>query len=288
MDAGIATEENILWLKDHLYDYIVVSRRKKIEVPSEMVTVREDNRRLIRAALVHDAGEAMLICHSTDKEIKETGIENRFEHRFEEGLGRIHRALEKKHGTKRYDKVMEKIGRLKERNRRIARRYEITVTKNDKDLATAVTWQRKNEEHHPGVYVLRSNRTDLTETQFFDIFSLLTDIEDAFRSMKSELGLRPVYHQKEHRSDGHLFITVLAYHILQTIRFTLRNQKIYDSWSTIRKALSSHVRLTTTMKRDDGRVIHIRKSSSPEHSHKRIYDALHLSHYPGKTMKAIL
>jgi transposase len=246
MDAGIATEENILWLKDHSYDYIVVSRKKKIEVPLEMVTVREDNRRVIRAALIHEGDEATLVCHSTDKEIKETGIENRFERRFEEGLGRIRQALEKKHGMKRYDRVLEKIGRLKERNRRIARRYEITVTKNDKDLATAVTWQRKNEEHHPGVYALRSNRLDLDETQFFDIFSLLTDIEDAFRSMKSELGLRPVYHQKEHRSDGHLFITVLAYHLLQTIRFTLRKEKIRESWSTVRTVLSSHVRLTTT------------------------------------------
>jgi len=287
MDAGIATKENILWLKDHGYDYIVVSRTKKIEVPEDMVTVREDNRRLIRAGLVRHGDEATLVCHSTDKEIKETGIENRFERRFEEALTRVHNALGKKNGMKRYDKVMEKIGRLKERNRRIARRYEITITKN-KDIVTAVTWQRKEVEHHPGVYVLRSNRTDLTETEFFDIFSLLTDIEDAFRSMKSELGLRPVYHQKEHRSDGHLFITVLAYHILQTIRFALRRQKISDSWSTIRKVLSSHVRLTTTMRRDDGRVIHIRTSSSPEASHKRIYDALHLSHRPGKTVKTIL
>src|SRR5271169_1098380 len=288
MDAGIATKENILWLKDHLYDYVVVSRASKIEVPLEMVTVREDDRRLIRAGFIHHADEAMLVCHSSDKEKKEAGIENRFERRFEEGLGRIHQALGKKHGIKRHDRVMEKIGRLKERNRRISRRYEITVTKNDKNIVTAVTWQRKKEDYHPGVYVLRSNRMDFTETQFFDIFSLLTDIEDAFRSMKSELGLRPVYHQKEDRSDGHLFITVLAYHILQTIRFTLRRQHIHDSWSTIRKALASHVRLTTTMKRDDGKVIHLRKSSSPEASHKRIYDALCILHRPGKTVKTVL
>jgi hypothetical protein len=172
MDAGIATEDNILWLKAHLYDYMVVSRKKKIEAPLEMVTVREDNRRLIRAGLIHEAGEAMLVCHSTDKEIKEAGIDNLFERRFEEGLKRVHNALHKKHGVKLYDKVWEKIGRLKERNRRIARRYEITVEKDDKNLVTAVTWQRKNEEYHPGVYILRSNRTDFTETQFFDIFSL--------------------------------------------------------------------------------------------------------------------
>jgi hypothetical protein len=68
----------------------------------------------------------------------------------------------------------------------------------------------------------------------------------------------------------------------------LRRQNIHDSWSTIRKALSSHVRLTTTMKRDDGRVIHLRKSSSPEAGHKRIYDALRISPHPGKTVKTAL
>jgi transposase len=259
MDAGIATKENILWLKEHRYDYLVVCRTKKVDVPAEMVTVREDSRRLIRAALLYD-GEATLVCHSTDKEIKETGIENRFEARFEEELGKVHSALGKKYGTKHYDKVVEKIGRLKERYRRISRRYEITVTKKnrdpaavmkkDRDLATAVTWQRKNEEHHSGVYLLRSNRLDLTEREFFDIFAMLKDIEDAFRSMKSGLGLRPVYHQRENRADGHLFITVLAYHVMQAIRVTLRNRRISESWATIRRTLSSHVRVTTTVKRD--------------------------------------
>jgi transposase len=286
VDAGIATEDNITWLKDH-YDYIVVSRKKKIDALPEMVTVREDNRRCIHAGIIRTDNEATLICHSTDKEIKETGIQNRFEKRFEEELTKVHNTLNKKHGTKNYGKVLEKIGRLKERYKRIARRYEITVTKNE-NLATSVTWQRKQEEHYPGMYTLRSNRLDLTEQEFFNIFSMLTDIEDAFRSMKSELGLRPVYHQKEHRTGGHLFITVIAYHIMQTIRYSLKNKQINDSWSTIRKVLSTHVRITTTIKRDDGRVIHIRKSTRPEPVHIRIYDALHLSHHPGKTIKTIL
>jgi len=286
VDAGIATEDNIAWLKDR-YDYIVVSRKKKIDVLPEMVIVREDNRRCIHAGVIRTDNEATLICHSTDKEIKETGIQNRFEKRFEEELTKVHDTLNKKHGTKNYDKVLEKIGRLKERYKRIARRYEITVEKNI-NLATSVTWQRKQEEHYPGMYALRSNRLDFTEQEFFNIFSMLTDIEDAFRSMKSELGLRPVYHQKEHRTDGHLFITVIAYHIMQTIRYSLKNKQINDSWSTIRKVLSTHVRITTTMKRDDGRVIHIRKSTRPEPVHTRIYDALHLPHRPGKTIKTIL
>lgn len=286
IDAGIATEQNILWLKDR-YDYIVVSRKKKIDALPEMVAVREDTRRCIRAGIIRTADEATLVCHSTDKEIKETGIQNRFEQRFEGELTKVHSTLTKKHGTKSYDKVIEKIGRLKERYKRIARRYEITVAKTD-NLAASVTWQRKQEERHPGIYVLRSNRLDFTEQEFFDIFSLLTDIEDAFRSIKSELGLRPVHHQKECRTEGHLFITVIAYHIMQTIRYALKNKQINESWSTIREALSTHVRITTTMKRDDGRAIHIRKSTTPEPFHIKIYDALHLSQRPGRTVKTIL
>ena len=132
------------------------------------------------------------------------------------------------------------------------------------------------------------NRLDFKEREMFDIFAMLTDIEDTFRSMKSELGLRPVYHQKEYRCDGHLFITVLAYHVAHAIRVQLRKLGIAQSWATIRKGLSTHMRITTTAKRDDGKVIHIRKSTRPEPFHRKIYDALHLSHRPGKTMKTII
>ena len=288
MDAGLATENNILWLKAQGYEYIVVSRKKTREAPDEMVTVREDRRKLIRAALAQNDHEVILYCHSTDKQIKEEGIKNRFEQRFEEALEKVGQSLHKKHGTKRYDRVLEKIGRLKERFRRVARRYEIAVDQDGKNLATAIRWERKEQPDTCGVYCLRSNRLDFKEQEMFDIFSMLTDIEDTFRSMKSELGLRPIYHQKEHRSDGHLFLTVLAYHIAHAICFRLREKGINHNWGTIRKGLSTQVRITTTMKTNDGKVIHIRKSTRPESFHLTIYDALGLSHRPGKTIKTIL
>ena len=294
VDAGLATEANLQWLKDRRYGYIAVSRKKKSEMPQgiEMVTVREDNQRLIRAALMNnqDAQEIELYCHSTAKEAKEEGIKNRFEKRFEEELKKVRAALSKNRGTKRYEKVIEKIGRLKERFKRVARRFEINVDKEeDTDRVTAITWERKEQNHRSGFYCLRSNQLDFKEQKLFDIFNMLTDIEEAFRSMKSELGLRPVYHQNEHRGDGHLFIiTVLAYHILHTIRFKLRKQGITSSWATIRKELSTHERISTTIKRDDGKTIHIRKSSRPEPCHVRIYNALRLPHRAGKTIKTIL
>lgn len=292
VDAGLATEVNLQWLKGYQYSYIVVSR-KQTEMPPglSMVAVREDKQRLIRAALVNnqDTQEIELYCHSTAKEAKEEGIKNRFEKRFDEELKKVRAALGKKRGTKRYEKVLEKIGRLKERFKRVARRYEINVDKEDNtDKAAAITWERKEESSQSGFYCLRSNQLDFKEQKLFDIFSMLTDIEDAFRSMKSELGLRPIYHQKENRADGHLFITVLAYHILHTIRFKLRKNGITHSWLTIRKELATHARISTTIKRDDGKIIHIRKSSRPELFHVQIYNALNLPHRAGKTIKTIL
>ena len=117
---------------------------------------------------------------------------------------------------------------------------------------------------------------------------MLLDLEDAFRSMKSELGLRPVYHQSEYRCDGHLFITVLAYHVLHSIRLKLKSHGITHSWSTIRSRLATHYRVTTSMKRSDGKMLYVRKTAKPEECHTIIYDALGLPRRPGKISKALL
>jgi len=256
----------------------------------EMVKVREDNRRVIRAAVrIQASGEMEVFCHSTAKEIKERGIKNRFERRFEDNLTQVRNSLHKKYGTKKYDKVLEKIGRLKERYRRVARRYEISIEKDDKSAnAINITWRMKQLDDTSGYYVLRSNLTDKNEKEVFDIFTMLLDLEDAFRSMKSELGLRPVYHQSEYRCDGHLFITVLAYHVLHSIRLNLKKHGITHSWSTMRSRLATHYRVTTSMKRSDGKMLYVRKTAKPEECHTLIYDALGLSCRPGKISKVLV
>lgn len=291
-DAGIGTKKNIKWMSDNEYHYIVVSRNRKPKIPTdiEMVKVREDDRRVIRAAVrITTTGEMEVFCHSTAKEIKERGIKNRFERRFEDKLTQVRNALNKRYGTKKYDKVLEKIGRLKERYRRVAPRYEIIVEKDDKSQnAININWRMKQIDEASGYYVLRSNLTDSNEKEVFDIFTMLLDLEDAFRSMKSELGLRPVYHQSEYRCDGHLFITVLAYHVLHSIRLKLKGHGITHSWSTIRSRLATHYRVTTSMKRSDGKMLYVRKTAKPEQCHTIIYDALGLSHRPGKISKVIL
>jgi len=293
LDAGIATEANIKWLKGNQYSYLVVSRKRKKDIPANlnMITVKEDDNTFVQAALVknEETDEIELYCHSKGKEKKEKGIKSLFQKRFEEELKKIQSALSKKNGIKRYDKVIERIGRLKERFKRVAHRYAIIIKKDSKtNKAKAIDWHLKDIENNEGVYVLRTNREKLKEGQIWNIYNMLTDIEDAFRCMKSELGFRPIHHQKELRADGHIFITVFAYHLLHAIRFKLRRQGIHLSWTTIREQLSTQVRISTIMKRKDGKMIHIRKSSRAELFHKKIYDALNLSYQPGKMVKTIL
>jgi len=295
LDAGIATEDNVKWLGDEEFRYIVVSRKKKKAIPPDvtMVAVKQDDRDqtvLVQAGLSknQDTDELELYCHSVDKEKKEEGIKNKFQERFESELMKARNALDLKNGTKRYDKVLERIGRLKERYRSVARGYKIAVEKDrETDKAKNIKWSRKETDKTSGVYCLRTNRKDLDVQQIWDIYTMLTEIEDAFRCMKSELGLRPIYHQKEARCDGHIFITVIAYHLMHTIRHKLRHRGIRFCWATIRTQLSTHVRITTTMKRKDNKVIRIRKSSKAEPVHEEIYDALNISHKPGRIVKTI-
>jgi transposase len=117
---------------------------------------------------------------------------------------------------------------------------------------------------------------------------MLTDLEAAFRSLKSELGLRPVYHQKARRVAGHLFITVLAYHIVHNIRLRLKKNGINASWERLRKEIKSQCRVTTSMRMKDGRMVYVRKATRPETRQKTIVDALGISCNPGGTVKTIV
>ena len=138
---------------------------------------------------------------------------------------------------------------------------------------------------HPGVYCLRSSETDWDEHILWRTYTTLTDVEAVFRSLKSELGLRPIYHQIPRRVEGHLFITVIAYQLVQIIRTRLRSHGASDSWSTLRRILEGQQRVTATFRRPDGQTLHVRSATQPEPGQTAIYDALGLDPIPGGIRK---
>ncbi|RLD14122.1 IS1634 family transposase [candidate division KSB1 bacterium] len=285
MDAGIASEANLGLIKSRGHDYLVVSRKHPaIKINEEdLKEIHHDQRNQVKAYLYRTEEELYLYCHSLLKKEKEASIRRFHQERFEADLKYASESLHKKRGTKKYSKVLERIGRIKEKHSKIAYFYDIQIKEQD-GLVTEISWKLKDDqrldERFSGSYFLRTSRLDLSEQEIWKLYISLTDVEDSFRSMKSELGLRPNFHQKDSRIEGHIFITVLAYHVLLIIQKYLHREDVYMRWATIRDLLSVQQRITTEMKTKDGRIIRLRQTTEPESFHYMVSNALKISPKP--------
>jgi hypothetical protein len=254
MDAGIATEDTIALIKKSGYTYVVVSLRKSYqeafwsEADEEKIPL-SDGKTTLSLKLVRTEEEAFLLCHSEAKEAKEKAILLLKEQRFERELSSIKEGLAKAKRQKKYDKIIERIGRLKERYN-VGNLYTINVEQvdgNATELQCAKNEQAQAKEDSVGTYVLRTNRLDLGGEEI---------------------------------SNAHVHVTVLAYHILAGILKKLRTAGIHHDWNTIRNTLATHVRVTTTMNTEDGHVIEVRTCTAPTEKQHTIYHKLHIKHTP--------
>ena len=295
MDRGIATEANLVWLREQGYRYLVVSRERKRHFdPERAVSIQNASGETLQLekVLSEDGKEVRLYCHSERRAKKEEAINERFVQRFEQALDKIAAGLSKPRTTKRIDKLWERIGRLKEKSRGVGQYYDIELIPDAKgEKAVELRYTRQptpgSTMTHPGVYCLRSSETDWDEETLWRSYITLTDLEAVFRSLKSELGLRPIFHHKEERADGHLFITVLAYQFVQIIRHRLADQGIHTSWRSLRQLLSGQVRVTAIFKQPNERTLHVRKASQPEGQHLTICRKLGIDMQPGGTHKYV-
>ena len=296
MDRGIATEDRLHWLREQGYRYLVVSRERTRHFDAEAALRIETASKHgvhLHKVLSDDAQEVRLYCFSEERAAKERAITERFARRFEEGLIKLSEGLSKPRTQKRLDKVWQRIGRLKENSRGIAQHYDIELdTDESAQRATAVRFTRRalpgSMMTHPGVYCLRSSETDWDEATLWRTYFTLTDLEAVFRSLKSELGLRPSYHHKPIRADGHLFITVIAYQLVQVLRTRLRQAGENSSWTTLRRILEGQQRITATFRRADGRTLHVRKATRAEPPQQALYDALGIDSTPGGIRKTLV
>jgi transposase len=296
MDRGIATEENIAWLRAQGYRYLVVSRERRRRFDAaEALDLQTAGGERVAVQRVEDvdAGEVRLYCHSEARARKEEGISTRFAQRFEAALQAMHEGLSRPRTTKRIDRLWERIGRLKEKSHGAGQHYHIEIDADaDGEKAQAIRWERRpvagSMDTHPGVYCLRTNELDWDGEQLWRTYSMLTDLEAVFRSLKSELGLRPIFHHTEARADAHLFITVLAYQFVQLIRRRLHAQEIDAGWKRLRETLNGQVRVTASFRRPDGRTLHVRKTTQAEPEQSRIYQALGIDPSPGGVRKMLV
>ena len=223
LDAGIATEENLQLIEAKGYKYLCVSRSKLKDYKTVqdrltvlMETKSKQNIRL-KAVTAERNTDYYLEVKSDAKVLKEEGMKSQFEKRFEEELQKIHTSIHSKGGIKKADKVHERIGRAKEKYPSVQQYYIIEVTSDDKTKsATEISWQ-KNEQKHAekmdgmGVYFLRTNLNVKDEVIIWNIYNTIREIENTFRTLKTDLDLRPIYHKNDDATMAHLHLGLLAY-----------------------------------------------------------------------------
>ena len=270
LDAGIATEENIGWLRERGYGWICVSKEARPAPPegdAELTLTTSAGPEVMAWKLDGDGEEVRLYAVSEAKRATEEVLLARHRARYEEALRHLHEGLTIPHRRKRYEQVMDTVGRLGERHRLVSAQYVVDVRRGEGPNATAVEWRRTKRyaarDAGAGSYVLRSSRTDWDTERIVRTYWRLTEIEATFRSLKTELGLRPIWHVKRSRIAAHLFLAVLAYHGVHLIRTRLKARDIPLSWDAVRTRLRPWVRMTTTIRETNGRLIVNRQDVRP-------------------------
>jgi hypothetical protein len=298
MDAGIAAQANLSWLREQGYQYVVVSKLRERQFDPALATeVQSAGDVTIKLQRVQGTqGEVLLYCHSPAREEKDRAIDTAKASGLEAALAKLQASLARPKGrtsTQDVATFMQRLGRAKQRFARAAQHYEITVaTDPEGKYVTAITWVKSikpgSAAAHPGVYCLRTTLVDQDNATLWRTYIMLTELESVFRSLKTDLGLRPVFHRIDRRVEGHLFISVLAYHFVHTLRLQLKAQGISDSWNTLRQTMATQRRVTVTMQRRDGRTVHVRKATRPTPRHQTLGTILKLEPNPGRTHRVLV
>ena len=300
LDAGIATNDNLQLLQTKGYAYVCVSRSKLKNYTaiadrcSVVLETKSKQQVQLKAIQTAASTDYYLEVKSPAKALKEQGMKDLFETRYEQELQKIKAALLRKGGVKKIEKVHERIGRAKEKYPSVHSYYQLQLsTNNDKTQATDLTWQKDETLHQQktdslGLYFLRTNLTLTNEVNVWKIYNTIREIESTFRCLKTELDLRPVYHKNDDSSMAHLHLGILAYWLVNTIRHQLKAKGIRNDWREITRIANTQKMITTSGQNTFDTIIQVRKCSEPNDNLKKIYDILHIKHKPFRKQKSVV
>ena len=286
MDAGIATEDNLVILSQKEYKYVVVSR-KKIKDYEPVVAGKETylmtkSKKIIRLTAVESNKytDTFLKVESPAKAMKEQGINNRHEQGYEQQLELIRQGLAKPRGIKNVDKVHQRIGRAKQKYPSVHHLYNISFTIDEvTKTVTNMQWQKDRQKveeanSHVGVYFLRTNLQDTEEALEWMIYNTIREVESTFRILKTDLDLRPIYHKNDDATMAHLNLGILAYCLVNTIRYQLKQSGIKDDWKEIKRKASTQKSVITTAQNTYDKTIQIKRCTEPTEDLKQIHTIL--------------
>ena len=291
IDAGIATEDNLEKIKSKGYNYLCVSRRRltDYELADDMktVTVLDSRKQTIslREVKREADGDYYLEINSPGKALKESSMNRKFKERFELELAKARESLGKPRGKKNYEKVIERVGRAIGKYPSIAKYYVIEYERDEanKENMKDISWRialPESVDKDNGMYFLRTNVDKIDEKTTWNYYNLIREIECTNRQLKTDLNLRPIYHQKDKASDAHLFLGLLAYWIVNTIRHKLKGHGETCYWTEIVRRMSTQKAVTTEATNALGEKVLMRLCSEPTKVAGDIYDKLKYKKMP--------
>lgn len=308
-DAGIATQENLDMVVAKGYDYVCVNRIKpvnydlKVEIP--IIIYDSKNQKISlnqielhpkkptknQETIAHDF--CMYKVKSDFKAMKERSMNVKFRERFELELQKLALGITKKSGIKTQEKVQQKIGRLKEKYPSIAPNFTITCTPDqDKTNIVNIEWKVNEtavkKEKEQGIYFLKTSLKDKDEATIWKIYNALREVETTFRTLKTDLDLRPIYHKNDNATIAHLHLGLLGYWIVNTIRHQLKTKKINHDWKEILRISSTQKLVTTSIVDDQENTIFITKCSQPNPKLQEIYQVLKYKSTPFRMKKFVV
>jgi transposase len=284
MDKGIATSGNVRLIREKSFPYAIVERRRAekdyadvFANPSDFTSYDTHSGPIkVKKIALEDRVRVLVI--SEGRVQKERAMDSLKEQRYKSAVEQLASSVAKGNVVMT-EKVGRRIGRILQQFPSMAHFYEIVATPDPTgQRVVRVEWRRKEdspkEEAIRGCYVIETSHVDQEAKAIWDLYTTLHKVEKAFRSLKTDLGFRPIHHQLDTRTEGHLFISVLAYHLMVATERRLRMAGDHRSWDTIRKTMSTLVRGTITMADSDGNIHSIRTTSAMEPEHRQILNTL--------------
>ena len=286
MDRGMTSEANLAFLRSGGRRYVVGTPRSALKRFERELSGRDwrEVREGVEVKLCAgpDGEETFILCRSADRREKERAMHDRFVQRIEEQLGRLTRRLERARQPADAAQVNRQIGRILERNRRAGAGFDVDVeTTSDRASGLRVRWQRRVPwadwaTLSEGCYLLRTNIHDWSAEDLWRLYMQLTQVEAAFRIHKSDLRIRPIWHQRADRVQAHILVCFLAYVLWKTLEHWQRRAGLGNSpahlLDELRRLQSTDVVLPTR----SGAELRLRCVVRPDKAQSMLLDRLGL------------
>jgi transposase len=287
MDRGMTSANNLEWLRETGRRYLVGTPKSELKKWAGALAEARDWQAVrdgieAKQCVGPDGVETFVLIRSVERREKERAMHERFTRRIEDGLQRLGQRLGRARRPLDVRRLERQLGRLLERNQRAAGRYVIEfVSDPTRPAGVRLDWTARPEwddwaRWSEGCYVLRTNVTDWSPEELWRTYIQLTDVEAAFRIQKSELAIRPVWHQRADRVQAHILVCFLAYVLWKTLEQWQRRAGLGQSPRTIFNELRRIQSTDVVLPAEDGRELRLRCVVRPDAAQAALLDRLGL------------